>query len=126
MRDPTFVVANHVKEVSTVSVEAEPFLEINLPSFIKANRPGIKAQSFMNQGNRYIFHLYESNTFLYVICDFKAHKASDMVIVDCIKNGVQCLSYNDCMFSYVYENFDWINFKSFSRREKCDIYLANL
>ena len=124
MRDPTFLVANPVMEV--VSVEAEPFLEINLSSFIKLNRPGVKTESFMLKGNKYIFHLTESNTFLYVTCDFKAIRASDMVIIDCIKNGIQCVSYNDCMFSYVYENFDWINFKSFSRREKCDIYLVSV
>lgn len=124
MRDQTTVVANPVDETSIISVEAEPFLEINLPSFIKVNRSGVKAQSFMNQGNKYIFHLPESNTFLYVICDLKAFRASDMVIIDCVKNGLQNKSYNNCTFSYVYENFDWINFKSFSKHEKCDIYIV--
>ena len=122
MRDQNTVVANPVMEI--VSVEAQPFLEINLSSFIKVNRPGLKAQSFMNKGSKYIFHLTESNTFLYVTCDFKALRACDMVIIDCVKNGVQCESYNNCMFSYVYENYDWINFRSFSRNEKCDIYIA--
>jgi hypothetical protein len=124
MRDQTFLVANPVMEV--VSVEAEPFLEINLSSFIKLNRPGVKAESFMIKGNKYIFHLTESSTFLYVTCDFKAIRASDMVIIDCVKDGVQCVSHIGSMFSYVYENFDWINFKSFSRREKCDIYLVSV
>jgi hypothetical protein len=123
MREQIFVVGYPVFE--EVSVEAHPFSELNLSSFIKLNRSGVKVESFMRKGNKYIFHLPESNIFLYVICDFKGYRQSDMIIIDCIKNGVQYVSYKDYMFSYNYENFDWINFMSFSKKEHCDIYLVN-
>jgi len=71
----------------------------------------------------FYFFLPNKNIILYVKCIYPAINAATMEIIYSIKNNVIDESRSGFFLSYNYENFDSINYTSFSYKEKCLIFI---
>jgi len=76
----------------------------------------------MIDGQKYIFELPEIKTVLLVVCEFAAFRAADIRVITEIVDGKIGQDDAGYYISYQYDNFDSINFTSFTRRDKCIIY----
>ena len=74
-------------------------------------------------GRKYVIEMPDINTVLNVTCTFAACRAADMYIDTALVNGQRDLSVETCTISYNYEKFDSIYYTSFSRPDKCYIYI---
>jgi hypothetical protein len=74
----------------------------------------------MIDGQKYVFELPEIKTVLLVVCDFTAFGAADIRVITEIVDGV--IKEDEYYISYQYDNYDSINFSSFSHRDKCILY----
>jgi hypothetical protein len=76
----------------------------------------------MTTGKKYVIELPDIKTVLLVICDYAAIRAADIRVITEIIDGVIGQDDAGYYISYQYDNFDSINFTSFTRRDKCIIY----
>ena len=70
----------------------------------------------------YYMYLPETSTLLHLKCRGIAIMAADMEILNMIKKGKRIIDFNGCIFSYEFEKFDAVHFKSFDFRETCELY----
>ena len=70
----------------------------------------------------YYMYLPETSTLLHLKCRGIAIMAADTEILNMIKKGKRIIDFNGCIFSYEFEKFDAVHFKSFDFRETCELY----
>jgi len=99
----------------------EPMFTLAGPGLVKINTDN-KVDRRLRRGGKYIMYLPETDEVVHLSCYGVAIRAADLTILKHTKKGVTVTDDLDCTFGYQFETFDTVNFNSFARREKCELY----
>lgn len=90
---------------------------------VKCNKSA-NVDRHIRSGVKYVFELPGTNEILNVICTFKGTRAADMQILSHVIDGKTNPDEEQYTFSYVYDTYNKIHFKSFKYYEVCDVYVS--
>ena len=76
----------------------------------------------LRKNETYYMLIPEINTLIQVKCTGVGIRAADLKIMKLIENGIKNTDFDDFTFGYQFENFDSVNYTSFSYREKCELF----
>jgi hypothetical protein len=108
-------------QIQPQSQMEEPMFSIVTKGLVKINTDN-KVDRRLRRGGKYIMYLPETDEVVHLSCYGVAIRAADLTILKHTKKGVTVTDDLDCTFGYQFETFDTVNFNSFARREKCELY----
>jgi hypothetical protein len=96
---------------------------MDFPNLLCINTDRESSKKYILPGRIYIFELPNLNIIIRARCGFKAIKAADMKILECIEKDKEKEEYKNHWFSYEFDKYDTIYFTSYNKKEPCNVYM---